>query len=162
MRAVAREVGVAAPSIYPHFADVRSLMWAVLEQGFTELTEVTTRAAARPIDARARLRAWCLAYCRFGLANPGHYRVLFDSWQADRVNIPLAQLPGYGLYQGLLAVLRPCLQPTANTEEAAVLVWAGLHGLVSLRMSKPSFPWRPIEKLVDAHLSHVAPSNSRS
>ncbi len=157
LRAVAREVGVAAPSVYPHFGDLRALIWAVLERRFTDLAETTNRAAARAHDPRARLRAWCLAYCRFGVTNAGHYRVLFDSWPAERVDVPLAELPGYGLYQGLLAVLRPCLQPTDNADDVAVLVWAGLHGLVSLRMSKPSFPWRPIEKLVDAHLDRTVP-----
>lgn len=157
LRAVAREVGVAAPSVYPHFGDLRTLMWAVLDRRFAELAEVTARAAARSGDPRARLRAWCLAYCRFGLANAGHYRALFDSWQAERVDVPLPQLPGYGLYLGLLATLRPCLRPSDNADDVAVLVWAGLHGLVSLRMSKPSFPWRPIEELVDAHLDRIVP-----
>lgn len=162
LRAVAREVGVAAPSVYPHFGDLRALVWAVLEQRFAELTEVTARATARAEDPRARLRAWSLAYCQFGLANAGHYRALFDSWPAEQVDVPLGQLPGSGLYESLLAVLRPCLRPNDNADDLAVLVWAGLHGLVSLRAGKPSFPWPAIEKLVDAHLDRIVPPGGRA
>jgi hypothetical protein len=29
------------------------------------------------------------------------------------------------------------------------LLWATLHGLVTLRVSRPSFPWPSIEQLID-------------
>lgn len=156
LRAVAREAGVAAPSVYLHFSDLRALTWAVLEARFAGLTELATRAASRASNPRSKLRAWSLAYCRFGLENPGHYRVLFD-WPGERVIVPMADLPGHGLYQSLLDVLRPCLPTGESVDDLAVLVWAGLHGLVSLRISKPSFPWRPVDKLVDAYLGRLVP-----
>jgi AcrR family transcriptional regulator len=154
LRAVAREVGVSAPALYLHFPDRRALMWAVLEERFAELTMIVTDAVGRAGDTRDRLRAWCVAYCRFGLEHPGHYRVLFESWAAERTDVPLAELPGHGLYQSLLAVLEPL---STNPEDQAVLLWAGLHGLVSLRINKPSFPWPPITELVDRLLRHLVP-----
>jgi hypothetical protein len=30
-----------------------------------------------------------------------------------------------------------------------VLLWATLHGLVTLRISRPSFPWPPLRQLID-------------
>src|SRR4051794_27860964 len=78
-RAVAREVGISPPALYLHFADRRALVWAVLEQLFAELARYTETAAAAAKDG-SPLRAWCLAYCRYGLENPGHYRLLFESW----------------------------------------------------------------------------------
>jgi AcrR family transcriptional regulator len=155
LRAVAREVGVTAPALYLHFADRRALVWAVLEHQFGVLTAVVTDAAERASDPRGRLREWCLAYCRYGLDHPGHYRVLFESWTAQRVDLPLADLPGHALWQSLLDALAACGVPPDESKEVGTLVWAGLHGLVSLRVNKPSFPWPPLDQLVDGHLRRM-------
>jgi len=37
---------------------------------------------------------------------------------------------------------------TEALQDAAVL-WAGLHGIVSLRWNKPGYPWPPAETLID-------------
>jgi AcrR family transcriptional regulator len=165
LRAVAREAGISPPALYLHFTDRRALVWAVLEDWFAELARHTAAAAdaSDNQDGAGRLRAWCLAYCRYGLAHPGHYRVLFESWNAQRTELPLDQLPGHALYQGLLAALRDAGAAEHDLPETATLLWAGLHGLVSLRINKPSFGWTPIEHLVDgllARLIAVEPATS--
>jgi AcrR family transcriptional regulator len=158
LRAVAREVGVTAPALYLHFADRRELVWAVLVQQYGELGTATSVAVAGHADPAGRLRAWCLAYCRFGLEQPGLYRAMFESWNAERVDVPLAELPGHGLLQSLLAALAACGTREGELDELGTLLWAGLHGLVSLRINKPSFPWPPIERLVDGHLRRMLAS----
>jgi AcrR family transcriptional regulator len=155
LRAVAREVGVTAPALYLHFADRRELVWAVLVHQFGELTASTSAAMARSGDPAGRLREWCLAYCRFGLDRPGHYRAMFESWNAERVDLPLAELPGYALRQSLLTAIAACGTRAGDVDELGTLLWAGLHGLVSLRINKPSFPWPPIEHLVDGQLRRM-------
>ena len=157
LRAVAREVGVTAPALYLHFADRRELVWAVLVHQYGELTAATSAATGRYPAPRDRLRAWCVAYCRFGLEQPGHYRAMFESWNAERVDLPLVELPGYALFQSLLTAINACGTRADDIDELGTLIWAGLHGLVSLRINKPSFPWPPIEHLVDGHLRHMLP-----
>jgi AcrR family transcriptional regulator len=77
LRAVAREVGVAATSVYLHFADIESLVLAVADRRFGELVKLQDEIAEA--DPCQRVRAGCLAYCEYGLANPGHYQVMFTS-----------------------------------------------------------------------------------
>jgi AcrR family transcriptional regulator len=156
LRAVARAAGVSAPALYPHFTDRRDVIWAVLQHRFEALTAETSGAAAQFDRPRDQLRAWCLTYCRFGLTHPGHYRVLFDSWSAERVDVPLTDLPGYGLRCGLLALIADCTSSADDVEQLGTLIWAALHGLVSLRINKPSFPWPPIETLLDALLTRMS------
>lgn len=158
LRAVAREVGVTAPALYLHFADRRELVWAMLEHQYGELTAATSAAMAHHTDPVDRLRAWCAAYCRFGLEQPGLYRAMFESWNAERVDLPLAALPGYALLQSLLTAVAACGTREDEIDQLGTLIWAGLHGLVSLRINKPSFPWPPIEHLVDGHLRRMLPS----
>src|SRR5262245_2468845 len=77
LRAVAREVGIATPSIYLHFPDKRTLIRAVLEERFAELTAAVRGAVAATPDPSRRLHAGCLAFCRFGIEHPNTYRLLF-------------------------------------------------------------------------------------
>jgi AcrR family transcriptional regulator len=155
LRAVAREAGVSAPALYLHFADRRALVWAVLEHQSLELAAATTQAVARFVEPRDRLRAWCLTYCQFGVTHPGRYRVLFESWSAERVELPLTDLPGYELWTGLKTLIGGCGGAAEDLDELATLSWAALHGFVSLRINKPSFPWPAIDTLVDALLRRL-------
>ena len=75
LRAVAREVGVAATSVYLHFADIESLTLAVAERRYGELVRIQDEAREQNSDPWQRLRAGCLAYCEFGLMHQGHYQV---------------------------------------------------------------------------------------
>jgi AcrR family transcriptional regulator len=77
LRAVAREVGVATPSIYLHFPDKRSLVLAVLTVRFEQLADAVRTAVAQATGSAEQLRAGCLAYCRFATEHPNAYRVLF-------------------------------------------------------------------------------------
>jgi hypothetical protein len=44
----------------------------------------------------------------------------------------------------------------SEAAEVAVCLWAFLHGVVSLRLSRPSFPWPPLDDLIDrAVAAHV-------
>src|SRR6516225_10780990 len=79
LRAVAREVGVAATSVYLHFDDIESLVRAVASRRFTDLIRAQDAARADLDDPCDRLRAACLMYCEFGLAHPGHYQVTFTN-----------------------------------------------------------------------------------
>ena len=78
LRAVAREVGIATPSIYLHFPDKAALVRAVLEARFAELAEAVQTAVMEASGSAAQLRAGCLAYCRFATEHPNAYRVLFS------------------------------------------------------------------------------------
>ena len=91
IRAVAAETGVAAPSIYMHFKDKTDLVWAALSDKYQQLA-TQMRIADEKADQEGpveRLRAQVHAYCLFGLKNPGHYRLLYETRQpqadTDRV-----------------------------------------------------------------------------
>src|SRR5260370_15177930 len=82
LRAVAREVGIAAPSIYAHFTDRDAVLMAAVMRIFDELTEVIEEAAASAgQDPVARLVAGCEADLAFGLPHPARYGVLFSRRQ---------------------------------------------------------------------------------
>jgi AcrR family transcriptional regulator len=152
LRAVAREVGVAATSVYLHFADIDSLVLAVAYRCFSELVKLQDEATSGEATARNRMLAGCLSYCEFGLAHPGHYQVMFISQNASLATIPVDQMPGYQVLQQLIDAVAACigLAPDApRSFGTATLIWQQLHGIVSLRISRPRFPWPPLAETVN-------------
>jgi AcrR family transcriptional regulator len=154
LRAVAREAGVAAPSVYLHFAGREELVRAVLDRHFAGLREaLQTAVAAAGDDPTAQLRAGCLAYCRFGLAHPGPYRVMFGNRTAGFADDGFAEVPGADTFGSLVEGVAGCiaagLAPPGDPLRVATAVWAALHGIVALRAAVPMFPWPPVEALIE-------------
>lgn len=144
LNAVAREVGVATTSVYLHFADVEQLKVAVATQGFARLNEYRDAASQGITDPVQALLARCRAYCRFGLDHPGHYRLMFGPDLPAALAYDEEEVPGRRALESLAASIRRC-QPTEAGQEdphrLATLVWSSLHGIVSLRIDRPHFPW---------------------
>src|SRR5882672_336960 len=171
LRAVARRVGIAAPSIYRHFADQPSIMLAVAQQAFDEL-EADLRGArdAAGHDARVRLFAVCTRYLEFAGEHPGRYRTMFGGlWMPDLAASSLSEADMHALGEGSLRLLADALADCVTAGIAtstdpfadAVALWVGLHGLAHQRSVTVSFPWPPdiAERLVVA-LAHLTGDGS--
>jgi len=153
LRGVARAVGVAATSVYLHFDDVDTLVRAVADRHFSELARTLSEVADGLADPCARVRARAVAYCEFGLASPGQYQIMFSR------PLPLRrgedgvrdQVPGRPAFEQLVEAVAACLdRPPGDVDSrlTATLIWQQLHGTVSLRVSRPLFPWPPIADAV--------------
>jgi len=163
LRAVAREVGVAATSIYLHFESVEALLAEVKARHFEELAQYLTAAtdAAAATDATAgadpvaRLRARAHAYVVYGAERPGEYVVMFaarlvpEGGVATRVTAAAALFDV--LVEGLMAVRRRGRAPMGRAEASMVAfhLWTALHGMVSLRLLRPLMPWPEVRSEVD-------------
>jgi AcrR family transcriptional regulator len=164
LRAVAREVGVAATSVYLHFADLESLVLAVAERRFGELVQLQDAARDAGKTGCERVHAGCLAYCAFGLANPGHYQVMFASPLPLAEGLTGERMPGYRAFRQLIEAVAECIGKSPDGPEAfltAVLIWQELHGVVSLRISRPRFPWPPLEEAVTEAVNRILAGASR-
>jgi AcrR family transcriptional regulator len=166
LRGIARQVGIAAPSVYLHFQDLDHLLAAVVDQAFVRLTVATNAAAHDVADPAEELRARCLAYCQFALEYPRLYQLMF---QAD---LPLTlrdepdATPGRRSFDNLVAVIRRCIEAGLALDHAdpfrlATLIWTAEHGLVLARISRPTFPWAPIQVLVDEMVNRLMGFNCR-
>lgn len=118
LRGLARTIGVAAPSVYNHFARFDALTLALAEEGFAEL-------GATLKDAGDDLLAVGLAYIRFARKNPGLYRLMFGEGRRD--DSP----EGATLRARRRAAFAP-LQEKLGSREVAIRHWALVHGLAGL------------------------------
>jgi AcrR family transcriptional regulator len=138
IRAVAQEVGVAAPSIYLHFSDKTELIWTALSDKYAQLADVL-RAADEGVaaeGARARLRAQVHAYCRFAMANPGHYQLMYQVRQpavdAGRIGLHPARMVSGSLRAAVARCADAGCSLALPVEQLATTLWSGLHGSVAL------------------------------
>jgi AcrR family transcriptional regulator len=79
LRLVAREAGVAAPSVYPHFADARTMMTEIVRECWRQVgDEMASASADSPAsDALGRLKDQFSAFVDYAMGRPSRYQLLF-------------------------------------------------------------------------------------
>ena len=156
IRAIADAAGVTPPSIYLHFADKTELLAAVSQARFHDLDRVMEEAAASSDSPFEALWARGRAYVRFGLENPEHYRILFMTKPGpERPAKDEGDLPGLTAFSHLVEEVARCMAAGALAAGDPFLVatglWTGVHGITSLLIARPDFPWPEVDRL----LGHV-------
>jgi AcrR family transcriptional regulator len=151
LRAVARGVGISAPSIYPHFANREEILGAVLTRAADALL-ARLRAAARgaedPVD---RLRALARAYVAFAAEQPHRYRLLFE-----RASPPAAAAAFAILLDAVRASVAAGASAAPSPPAAAIELWVALHGYVTLRPAASGVPWPETEDVLESLVIRLA------
>ena len=159
IRGIAESVGVTPPSIYRHFTDKDELVSAICERRFADFNAAmdSSDAAADPVD---RLKEMGLIYGRFALGHPEHYRVLMMTTSTRERAADATE--GQKAFGSLVQAVEACQSAgrfrSGPSVEIAVALWAGLHGLVSLLITSPNFPWPAepevlMERVIDSQLN---------
>lgn len=151
IRAVADAVGVTSPSIYIHFANKEELILEVCSRQFETFDAVLTAAIAGIDDPVEALSTMGRAYVRFGLDHPEQYRLLFMTHTPEWAmrDKRAGDLSGFGK---LVDLVEHCIATGAFAPGDSFVVacglWTAVHGVTSLLIANPHFPWPPIEELV--------------
>jgi len=163
VNAIAKELGVSGPALYRYFANRDELLTELIADAYRDLAAALSAAATSTQGSpAARLRLLAGAYRDWALAHPERYRLLFAAPVTgyDAHSAPLVTA-SQGAMDAVLAVVRE-LEPDAvaggrpdgeltgqlerwladrgidhadaPAAERAVLIWAQLHGLVSLEI----------------------------
>lgn len=165
LRAIAREIGISAPSISDHFHDRAEIIDAVVAEELTTLSSRLTAAAessADPVDALCN--AW-RAYVEFGRVHPTKYRVIFERrfltlWDDDER--PMVEtLPLFArTVEMMIGLLQRCIDSGRSTSDDAfsdsVAIWYYVHGLVALPIAITSFAWPDSELHLMAGITNLA------
>ena len=81
LREIGARLGVSCTALYRHFADKRALLAAVATEGFRTLRLHLVTAWEDGGRGRAAFESMGVAYVRFAVANPSHYRVMFGGFR---------------------------------------------------------------------------------
>ena len=156
MRRIAEKIEYSPTTIYLYFDDKVSLLHAICEETFARLAkrmESIARDSKDPVEA---LKLGCRAYVDFGLKNPNHYKVTFINHpQHPREEKRHAREESMGMraYGNLRAAVEACIAAKkfreTNVEAVTQMIWAGGHGITSLLITMPGFPWVKKNDLID-------------
>ncbi len=172
LRAVAAEAKVSAPSVYLHFTDRDALFLAVLEKMFSEQIEdrhkAEERAALQGGGAWERLMARSFATVDFAMGHSGHYKVLYEGRVVARMADPMSMAFGRPLLIRSTELVReiiaenPVDRITQDPERLSLLLWSGIHGVVSLQINKRTLKWPDAKELVEQMaIALIRPASNR-
>jgi AcrR family transcriptional regulator len=143
MRRLADRVGYSPASIYLHFENKDAIFQTLVEESFKGLLKAQQEAAALAEDSGPveTLKRGLRSYVRFGIEHPNEYRLAFLMPSAKGSRPQSAS----SSFDSLCSRVRKCeeaglLRPI-DPEFAAQSLWVAVHGVTSLLIVKPNFPW---------------------
>ncbi len=159
MRRVAARIDYAPTVLYRLFANKNDLLDHLIARGYEGVrglyAEVLERAGKDPLEDLKRILE---VYVEYALDHPNHYCMWFDTGRLRRDGSELRLSHGrleFVVFQPWLDLVTACtesgLLPERDSVEMFQILWARVHGLISLRIQQPEFPWLPVEQ----HLTEV-------
>lgn len=153
IRKIADEVGLSSTALYMHFADKGEILLQICRDAFDMLLASVRELAALDAPPEVRLRRMIEAYIDFGFAQPNAYRLIYLTrpLEARDGAQSAAQELGGELFAAFEEVVRETVEAgrmSGDASTTAQAIWASGHGVVSLMITKPYFPWAERERLI--------------
>ncbi len=151
LRGLAADLGCSPMTPYRYFENKEAIFAAVRRAAFERFAARQERAVAAHDDPVERLQAGGEAYLAFATEEPHAYRIMFELDQefdpgdaglvdaSGRAWAPLREGVARAIDAGVLG---------GDPDTVAHLLWAGLHGLVSLHLAGKLQLGRRLEELI--------------
>jgi AcrR family transcriptional regulator len=152
LRAVAREVSIAATSVYLHFPDRDALVLAAMQRCHEELVGTGDAAAAAAPDPATALRARILTQAAWAREHPGLYKVLHESKVHRRLGMPFKEIMVARTIEAVQACMDAGLAPADDAATVAIDLRTAVNGMLAQRINEPDLPWPPALEQVDRFL----------
>jgi AcrR family transcriptional regulator len=162
-RQIASAVGISQPSLYSFFPNKQALEAEVCTRAFEELTLRITEGLEALKRGSCNICDLGKIYVDFGLTHPDAYRLAFMVEKQGQVptvssgydSILAAGLKSFYLLREAIGLTFGAGLPPHELEILAQSLWAALHGLVSLLLARPNFPWIERNHLIEFHITRV-------
>jgi AcrR family transcriptional regulator len=166
MRKLAEKIEYSPGSVYLHFNSKEELFECLVDESFARLlkTLLALQNGKELQDPVAELKKGLRAYVEFGLRNPNDYRFAF------MLKPPLENRPYkvHGAFESLRYMVGRCVEEkrfrAVDVETTSQALWACVHGITSLLIQRPAFPWvakkKLIEQVIDTAIDSLVPEPS--
>lgn len=153
MRKIAERIGFSATTIYLYFRDKNDLLNQICTQTFMRLERNISAIYLLSDNPLEKLRSGMREYIHFGLKNPTQYTLVFITPLAHDY-VPDDTNTGDAAFDTLRQVVRECADAGAlrsdDVETVSQSIWASLHGVTSLLIKHPGFPFVERDRLIDS------------
>ena len=145
VREIASRTGCSAPAIYLHFDSKDDLLLQTCSRRFDEFNTHVMVALAGQETIVGRLEALGRAYMTYGIENPSHYKVLFNSrpFSEAAVDELHDELIGDDSIELLAATIAAGIETgelrPGDPLALAISLWGTVHGIVMLVNSAAQF-----------------------
>lgn len=141
LRALARQIGVSQTAPYRHFVDKNALLAALATRGYIDLTTSMIRAeqavSACPVD---KLRATSHAYVDFALAHKALFKLMFGPVLEPHEKYPELFEASRQTFILVHAIVKKGVEDGVfrqdDVEYLTNTAWAGVHGIVTLKLDR--------------------------
>jgi AcrR family transcriptional regulator len=165
-RRIAEAVGISQTTLYVYFPNKNAILDELCNQCFHKLVTLFREVEASGGGPVEQLRRMMRTYVQFGIEHHDEYRLAFMAKQQLRAgldmaafldpNVPRQSLPPgmqcFLLLQDHMAGLARLGSLSVDPRLAAQVTWAAGHGLVTLLITMPDFPWVERAQLIEGSL----------
>jgi|DeeseametaMP1786_FD_contig_21_1752426_length_1189_multi_19_in_0_out_0_2 AcrR family transcriptional regulator len=165
MRAIAKEVGVTATSIYLHFENKDHLLHTLIEESIEELSVSIEERVDEQASVVAQFETIIRAYSDFALSNSEKYEIIYMVRPEAMSRYPKEKFRrARRCYELLVKVIEQGVILGLMDEEdpltSAYSIWGQLHGVISVvlnqrldsRIDKAQFIEKSIQNIIEGFL----------
>lgn len=157
MRRLADKIEYSPTTIYLYFKNKADLVFNVIEYAFSKFVEkfeeIDRQDNNNPYE---NLRKGLKAYIKTALEYPQLYKIMLvidHNIKKEECTVLQQGTMNERAFSFLQNTINECVKQKKFTEEDIVIFsqtfWAAIHGLASLLITQPEFPWLPEDKLID-------------
>lgn len=160
MRKIANRAGVSATSIYLHFQNKDELLLALIESSIAKLSSALEKNLIDSDDSITKLQKMAQSFVDFAIENPQEYEIIYMVRPEEMPKFPkekfqqirkiyqlLADIISEGKRAGALNVDDPLM--------SSYMIWAQLHGVASVIISRRLDTRIPDEEFVSQAVDHI-------
>jgi AcrR family transcriptional regulator len=159
LRGLAAAAGCSRTTPYRYFKNKADILAAVRQAQFQRMADEAEAVAHSVSDPDERLAALARAYLSFALATPDAYRVMYAVNQQDEQRYPELVRQINRAQQPMMTAVADALESGSikgDPNNITHVLWAGLHGIISLHLADKLHMGRDIEELTEVMIRSLS------
>ncbi len=159
LRGLAAAAGCSRTTPYRYFKNKADILAVVRQNQFQRMADEAEEVAGNISAPDERLIALARAYLRFALATPNAYRVMYAVNQQDEQRYPELVRQINRAQQPMMTAVAEALESgliSGDPTNTVHVLWAGLHGIISLHLADKLHMGRDINELAEVMIRSLS------
>jgi AcrR family transcriptional regulator len=150
LRGLAADLSCSRTTPYRYFKNKADILAALQQREFGRIADTLEAALAQESDTSKQLEALFRAYLQFAIQYPDSYRVMYNVAQPDSAEYTELEAEVFRSGESIRQVVNAAVDVgtmLGDPVDICFVLWAGLHGLISLHLAHLIGDKRDIEEL---------------